>query len=207
MRLFKITNGFDQMTDAYLIVRAATIKSGVIAHADYFPDPTPTMGELGGTLTAFTLAVEKAEGGDRQLIAVKNAIRQTLIDQLHLLGNFVLFKAGGNEVIATASNFNISREAQPQPPITNPEGMMVRAGLNRGELELSCKRVKGARSYLYEISETPLTGESQWKTTAGTSVKFLFSGLESGKEYACRMAAIGPRQQTVYSDVVTRIAV
>ena len=157
MRLFKITNGFDQMTDAYLIVRASTIKSSIIAHPNYFPDPTPTMGDLGGTITAFTLAVEKAEGGDRQLIAMKNAIRQTLIDNLHLLGNFVLFAAGGNEVIGRASTFNISKQPAPRPALTVPQGLVLSNGLNKGELQLKFKQVAGAKAYVYEIALSPLT--------------------------------------------------
>ena len=47
--------------------------------------------------------MQQAEGGNKQDVAVKNQDRQTLIDQLHLLGNYVLFTAGGNEVIATSS--------------------------------------------------------------------------------------------------------
>ena len=172
-----------------------------------FVSPTPSLDTLHGVIVQFTAAVQAAENGDRQQVAAKKAIRQTLIDTLHLLGNFVLFTAGGNEVVATSSGFRISRVAQPKPPLTNPDGLVLKAGLNRGELELSCRRVKGAISYVYEISEAPLTNSSQWKTTAGTAAKVLFDGLESGKEYACRIAAIGPRQQTVYSDVMTRIAV
>ena len=206
MRLFKITNGFDQMTDAYLIVRASTIKSSIIAHPNYFPDPTPTMGDLGGTITAFTLAVEKAEGGDRQLIAMKNVIRQTLIDSLHLLGNFILFKAGGNEVIATASGFNISKQPAPRPALTVPEGLVLSNGVNKGELQLKFKRVAGATAYVYEIAPSPLTEQSTWESSLNTVSKKMFTGLESGTEYNCRVAAVGNKEQVVYSGVVSRIA-
>ena len=206
MRLFRITNGFDRMNDGYLIIRANAIKSGIIAHPDYFPDPTPTMGDLGGTITAFALAVEKAEGGDRQAVAVKNAVRQTLIDQLHLLGNFVLFKAGGNEVIATASKFNISKQPAPRPALTVPEGLTLSNGVNKGELQLKFRQVAGAKAYVYEIAPSPLTEESVWESSLNTVSKKVFAGLESGTEYNCRVAAVGNKEQVVYSGVVSRIA-
>lgn len=206
MRLFKITNGFDQMTDAYLIVRANAIKSGVATHGDYFPNPSPSLADLGGTITAFTDAVEKAEGGDRQAVAARNAVRETLIDQLHLLGNFVLYKAGGDPVIATASGFNISRQPSPKPALTVPQGLVLKNGLNKGELQLRFKRVVGATAYKYEIAPSPITEETQWQSALNTVSKNLFTGLESGKEYNCRVAAIGSKEQVVYSGVVTRIA-
>lgn len=207
MRLFPITNGFDQMTDAYLIVRANTIKAGVAANPDSFPTPSPSLTDLGGTITAFSAAVQAAEGGDRQAVAEKNAVRQTLVNQLHLLGNYVLFMAQGNEVVATSSNFRISRVAQPLPPLTNPDGLLLKNGRNSGELELSCRAVKGAKAYMYEIAATPVTDATVWERLPGTGTKFLYEGLESGKEYACRVAAIGPRKQLVFSGVVTRMAV
>ncbi len=206
MRLFKITNGFDRMTDAYLIVRANAIKSGVGAHGDSFPNPSPSLNDLNATIGSFTQAVEKAEGGDRQAVAVKNAIRQTLIDQLHLLGNFVLFMAGGNEVVATSSGFNISKQATPKPALTVPQGLVLDNGVNKGELQLKFKRVDGATAYLYEIAPSPVTAESTWDSSMNTVSKKLFDGLESGKEYNCRVAAIGIKEQVVYSEVVSRIA-
>lgn len=206
MRTFRITNGFDEISDAYLLVRANYIKASM-TNNDYFANPQPSLSELNSIIGSFAAALDVAEGGDRQQIAVKNSLRSNLIDKLHLLGNYVLFTAASNAVVATSSGFRISQAAQPKPPLTVPEGVLLKAGLNQGELELSCKRVKGAISYLYEIKPLPLTEGSEWKTTAGSAAKNTFAGLESGKEYACRIAAIGPRQQTVYSGVVTRIAV
>ena len=125
--------------------------------------------------------------------------------QLHLLGNFVLHMSGNNEVVATSSGFNISKTPEPRPAITIPEGLVLKNGLNKGELDLKFERVAGARSYLYEITPGPVTGQSQWQSVMSTVSKNLFAGLESGKEYSCRVAAVGVKKQVVYSDVVSRI--
>ena len=101
MRLFRITNGFDRMTDAYLLVWAKTIRAGVANHADYFPNPTPSLNTIDRAIAAFTAALQAAEGGDRLRAAEKDAARAVLIDNLHLLGNFVLFAAGGGRLLMT----------------------------------------------------------------------------------------------------------
>lgn len=126
--------------------------------------------------------------------------------QLHLLDNYVLFTAAGDEVVATSSGFELSKQSVPSSVIINPEGVALANGLNRGELELSCKRVSGAKSYVHEITTWPVSNTSEWQTVMGTSAKNLFAGLESGKEYAGRIAAVGVKQQVVYSEVVSRIA-
>ena len=205
MKTVRITNGFNELTDAYLLVRANFIATSMTGNAS-FPQPVPTLAELGDGITAFSAAVQAAEGGSRQDIAVKNDLRDSLINQLHLLGNYVLFTAAGDEVVATSSGFNVSRQPAPAPPITNPDGVALANGLNRGELLLSCKRMSGAKSYVHELTTWPVSAGSQWQSIVSTSSKNLFSGLESGKEYAGRVAAVGVKQQVVYSDVVARIA-
>ncbi len=206
MKIFRITNGFDRMTDAYLLVRASFIRDSIAANPSAFPTPSPTLADIGENVADFQTAVHKAETGNRQDIAVKNDLRQALINQLHLLGNYVLFTAAGDEVIATSSGFNISKQPAPRPAITNPDGLSLKNGINRGELELSFKRVAGANAYLYEITPSPITDNSNWETVMTTITKNLFDGLESGKEYNCRVAAIGVKQQMAYSNVVSRIA-
>lgn len=206
MRLFKITNGFDQMIDALLLVRAKNIRAGVANHADYFPSPSPSMNAIDDSITAFTAALLAAEGGNRLKVAEKAAARQTLITNLHLLGNYVLYRAEGNEVIAKSSNFNISRQPTPRPSLTVPQGLALSNGLNKGELKLKFKRVAGATAYLYEITPSPVTEDSVWDSSMNTVSKKMFAGLESGKEYNCRVAAIGIKEQVIYSEAVSRIA-
>lgn len=205
MKMLSITNGFNKMTDAYLLVRANTIKTDIAANPTVFNSPQPTLTEMGTLIASFQAAVQKAEGGNRQDIAEKNAIREELIDKLHLLGNYVLFTAAGNEVIATLSGFRIGKTPVPLPPITAPDGLQLTDGANKGELKFSFKRVTGARAYMYEITPSPITANSKWESSLNTLTNNVFTGLESSKEYNCRVAAIGNKSQVVYSGVVSRI--
>lgn len=205
MKFFRITNGFTEMTDAYLLVRAGVISNSIGGNAN-FPTPSPSLQDVNTTISSFSAAVEAAESGDRQAVAFKNQVRETLIMQLHLLGNYVLFTAANDEVKAQSSGFHISKMPQPSPALTSPQGLELTNGVNKGELKLRFKKVPGAKAYLYEITRSPVTAESKWESMLATVCKNQFAGLESGQEYSCRVAAIGVKKQVAYSDVVARIA-
>ncbi|HUC80210.1 MAG TPA: hypothetical protein VMR70_04805 [Flavisolibacter sp.] len=136
----------------------------------------------------------------------KYAARSNLVDKLHLLGNYVLFTAAGDKIKVMTSGFTISKVPQATLAISVPEGLALSNGANRGELLLRLRRVVGARAYMYQITPFPVTAESKWGSSLSTVCKMKFTGLQSGREYACRVAAIGVKQQEMYSDVVSRIA-
>ena len=205
MKVLRITNGFTEMTDATLLLRANSIVASMTGNPA-FTTPTPTLAAMSAAITAFQEAVQAAEGGDRQLIAVRNQVRSVLVNDLHMLGNYVLFLSAGDDVKATSSGFHIARTAAPLPPLMPPQGLVLKNGINQGELKLGCRRMKGAYAYQFEITPVPVTESSQWQTTLDTVSKHLFSGLESGREYACRVAAIGTKEQKVYSGIATRMA-
>jgi hypothetical protein len=204
MKQFRITNGFDNLVDSELLARAKFIK-GKMTDSPHFPQPVPALSVIEDLINDFDAAIEKAASGDSQEKRVKNDIRQNLINNLHLLSNYVLFSAAGSRTIATSSGYTINKQGEQRPPLEAPE-VKVKNGRNRGELEVKFKRVPGALSYLYEITETPVTEVSEWDSRTGTTCKYLFSGLPSAREYSFRVVAIGPRSQMVYSDVVSRVA-
>lgn len=205
MKKFSIINGFKRLSDAQLLLRSNSIVTAMTGNSN-FATPTPTLAAVSAAITAFQTAAEAAAGGGTQLIAVRKEARQVLIDLLHLLANYVLFTAAGNEAIALSSGFTISKPGAVRPPIDAPAGVEVNLGKNRGELEVRCRSVAGARSYLHEMTPAPVTAESQWKVVPATAAKNLFTGLQSGQEYVFRIAAVGPRDQVVYSTNVTAMA-
>ena len=205
MKFFRIVNGFTRMIDAVLLARARSIHADMTGNTS-FPTPVPTLTELNTSISSFETAMQAAEGGDTQAIAVRNQIRDTLISQLHMLGNYVLFTAAGDQVVATSSGFSISKIPAPSPELTEPQAFVLTSGANRGEIKLRFRKVPAARSYIYEMTQAPVTANSEWQSFMGTVCKKLFSGLESGKEYAFRVAAVGIKEQLVYSQVVSRVA-
>lgn len=115
------------------------------------------------------------------------------MQQCHNLGNYV-FIAKNNSVIAEKSGFTVSKEKSPLPPIEKAAGLELTDGQNAGELMFSFTKVMGSKSYIYQISLDP-SDETKWTTAYGTTRKYLFTGLESGKKYYVRVVALGTNNQ------------
>lgn len=200
----KIKNGFDKLSDSELETKTDSI-IGQLTNNPHFLTPSPTLVEMKSFKEAFHVAHLAAIQGDRAAVAEKNAAREVLISKLHLLGNYVMFTAEGDEVALSTSGFDLVKPPAPKPPVTKPEGIALEDGPSAGELLLKFNKVPGARSYQYEYTPDPVLPESNWQVQTGTVRKNLFAGLESGKRYWCRVAAVGNNKQLVYSDPVSRV--
>ena len=63
---------------------------------------------------------------------------------------------------------------------------------------------KGTVSLLYQVAPDPINEQTEWITVADTRVKYEFTGLEEGKKYWFRVAAVGSNGQIVYSTEVAQ---
>lgn len=199
MPVVRITNGFNELSFAELLVRANVIVGKMQGNPN-FMTPEPGLNLVRTAINEFAVAVEAAASGDTQAKAVRDQKAAALIDLLHKLGNYVLFTAQEDAVIATSSGFHIAKTRTPQPPISSPV-VTVENGVNSGELKLSTKKVTGAKSYNFQYTADPLTESSVWESVSGTTTKKVISGLKSGNRYWCRIAAVGSKDQITYSNV------
>ncbi len=204
MPLLRITNGFDKLNDADLEAKANHIYASMNGNT-IFPTPTPTLTVFQTAIDDYSDALAKAESGSAYDKAAKNQKRLELIDILHQLGAYVLFASGGLELNAISSGFSIAKNPTPSPAVTPAGNQKLVEGPNAGQLKYSFDKVPGARSYVYEYTPDPITGASTWKSQGGTTRKTVFTGLESGKRYWCRVMAIGKGGQGVYSEPVSKI--
>jgi hypothetical protein len=204
MPMLRITNGFDRLRDADLVVRANNIYKAM-SGSTHFPSPQPTLASLHDLIETYIANVVKAEAGGTYDKAVKNEVRSQLITMLHALGVYVLFTAAGELLVAESSGFTIRKAPSSAPPVTAATDQKLEDGPNSGELQYSFKRVPGARGYVYEYTPDPVTDASVWHRQTGTVRKAYFTGLEIGKRYWFRVQAIGIKGQSVYSQPVSRI--
>lgn len=202
--LLRITNGINRLPDAVLAQRAQSILNAMQGNLN-FPTPDPNLSDLSTALVNFREAVDAAKNADRLLVAIKNAKKEVLVTLLHNLGNYVLFAAKGNAVVALSSGFHIAKTPAPLPPLTKPVNLQLSEGVNSGEMQAVVDKVKGAKAYIFEYTADPLTAESVWVRQSSTQRKAFIEGLTSGSRYWCRVAAIGINGQVVYSDAVSRI--
>jgi hypothetical protein len=201
MTNLSITNGFARMADANLETRSYQILAGVTGNA-YFPAPNPTVAEMGTIIGNFFDALNDCKDGDRIKIAIKNQKRDIVISSLHLWSAYVLSQSAGDAVIALTSNFKVRKAAAPRPPIGKPENFSIVAGDNPFELDGSTNRVDGAIGYIFQYAKDEMMALNNWQGVPSSATKCIIANLESGTVYNCRVAAIGPRSQIMYSDII-----
>jgi hypothetical protein len=201
----RLKNGFKKMSDALLSVRTTQITTEMTGNAN-FPTPTPTLDEMLATAAGYNDALKNCADGGSELIAIKNAKREALIDALHLWALYVLLTANGNEAVAISSGFQIAKKPAPAPPLTKPEAPILLSGINPGELLVKGKRVAGSVSYVHQYATDGMMAKDNWLGLPCSKSSCVISGLTIGEKYNCRIVAIGRKDQVAYSDVVSRVA-
>lgn len=201
----KLNLGFSRYSDPNLLVKSQAILASMTGNS-FFSTPSPSLAILQTAIDEYATALSAAKEGGKTNVATKNAKRTALVQLLVGLGNYVTFTAAGDVVAMVSSGIDLSKEPQPSAPLPTPVIASVEDGVNAGELKVIIYKVAGARTYIYQYTQDPLTESSEWISRNSTLVKLTLSGLQSGKKYWIRVIAYGNNGQEVYSDpVLTRI--
>lgn len=204
MRTPRIVTGFSSLTDANFQNKAEGIYDSMNGNTN-FPSPVPDMATLQAAITAYNQALTAAQSRDKNDVAVKNEKRSELNDLLTSLAAYVNFAADGDRTILISSGFDLAKEGD-TTPLQKPENIQVEDGVNTGELTVSVTAVKGAKSYVHQFTQDPVTASSQWTHVNSTASRYTFKNLAGATRYWCRVAAIGAYDQMVISDSASRVA-
>src|SRR5437868_4199630 len=199
----KVILNFIHFSDRALAGFAQLILTNLTGSA-VFTDPVPTLAEIGDAYSNFAEALIAAASGNRSDIADKNAKREVLENLLEALARYLNYTADGDRSLLLTTGYDVNKERQPVV-ITTPENLVIINGPNPGELIVSVKAVKGAKSYVFEYTTDATLAEGSWVRITSSSRKNVLTNLESGKTYYCRVAAIGPKQQIMYSTIGSRV--
>lgn len=198
MRTQRITVAFPKMTDMNLKRKAQSIVLAMTNNT-HFPNPTPSLAELSETINRYSGSLVAALEGGRVLKSEKNKIRKQLEDQLSRLGAYVTLTAHIDEPMLVSSGFDLIKSTETSSFLSAPENIKAQSGVNSGELMLIVNGVKRVRAYSHEYTQDPATTNSVWTSELDTVCKYLFTGLEPGKKYWFRVAAVGVRGRKNYS--------
>ncbi len=204
MKIFRLKTGFDSLSDPDFETKASSIYASMLGNT-HFPTPTPDLPSIDAAIQDFSTAFIAAQKKDKDAVAVKNQLRDTLIGILIQLANSVMTTANGDKTMLISSGFDLAKEGE-STPIVKPASISLTDGLNAGELVVKVPRIKGSIGYGPQYTTDPLTATSQWTTFMTSTSKYTFSNLQPAKKYWCRVAVVGPYNQHVYSDAVSRIA-
>jgi hypothetical protein len=198
----KLTLNFKETSDSDLAALALTVANKMTDN-EHFPDPDMLIIELREIGMQFLKAVAGARSRDLEKVAYKNNLRVLVIKKLKQVGEFVLTHSANKELPLITSGFTLIKSVD-EIILKSPEDFKIMPGPKPGEMILKVRRVPGARSYIYQWTPAPLTKESIWESIADTRCKKVISGLPLGVNYLFRMAAIGSRNQIIYTQPLSR---
>lgn len=201
----KSLSNFRKYTDGAFESKVHTILSSMTGNAN-FPTPVPALAAVTTAAAAYSAALITASTGNRADIAIKNDRREELTALLRSLCTYVNLTANGDRSMLLGSGFDITKETEPTV-ITKPENLQVTNGVSSGELLVSVNAVKGAYAYLHEYTTDQTLAPTNWTSIASTTAKISIVDLQSGIKYYCRVGAVGPNKQLLYSDPIARIVV
>ncbi len=171
-----------------------------------FPTPEPALATMTAALDAVTQAqIVAADGGKEQtlLLTTKVKVLETLLTQASV---YVEFVSAGDEAKIMSAGMPVRAKSAPVGPMPKLTDFKVVNTDNNGEFLCTVQPVKGANSYIFQISNTP-ENAGTWVTGAiATRAKALISGLTSGTKYYVRTAAIGSAGQGPWTDIIQRYA-
>ena len=199
-----ITTGFDGLSGPAFASLSGGIL-GAMTGNPYFPDPDPPMPVIAELLGNYIESANVAQNRDRDAVETKSVNRNLLTASLKTLGKYVTLTANGDRQKLVSSGYPMNRRGEPVPPLGKPENIQATDGINPGSVYISVNAVKRAKSYLYQYTLDPVTETSVWETASGTARSFTFTNLKRNTRFAFRIAAVGSRNQTVYSDIITRV--
>ena len=136
----------------------------------------------------------------------RDAQEKVADEVLRVLADAVEKETGGDAAKIRGAGLETAAERSAIGPLPAPAHLAVTQGDEDGELSVSCDKVRGVSSYLWEVTEDA-TGKSGWRG-AGVSTKSRHElhGLTSGVRYHVRVAAIGAAGQSPFSDAIAKVA-
>jgi hypothetical protein len=158
---------------------------------------------------ALEAAETKVQGSRQQTIAdtLARDAQETKTDQmLRVMGDAVEKETGGDAAKIHGAGLETAAEKSPIGELPAPTHLAVTQGDEDGELSVSCDKVRGASSYLWEVTDDA-TGKSGWRMGGvSTKSRYDIQELTSGTRYHVRVAAIGAAGQSPFSDAIAKVA-
>ena len=196
-----VTKPYEGWSDKKLAADTLKIQTSLTDNTG-FPTTVPTLDDYSASVGAFIGQLAKANGTrDINAIAAKNARRKELIASTITLGTSVSLTANGNLEMLLSTSFPLRRQTQPSI-LGKPTNFRCTNGINPGELDLAIDTMAGVVSFNFTYTEYPPTPNSVWTTVTSSKSNYTITGLEPGKKYWFRVAAIGRKGQMVWGETL-----
>ena len=195
-----VTKPYNGWSDKKLATESIKIQTAVTDNPD-FPTLVPTPADYAEMVGAFISQLGKAGTRDINAVAAKNARRRELIDATILLGTSASLTANGNLDMLLSTGLPLRKQQQPVV-LGKPSNFRCTNGINPGELDLRVDTMDGVVSFNFTYTVYPPAETAVWTTVTSSKSSCTITGLESGKKYWFRVAAIGTKGQMVWGETL-----
>ncbi|MCA1621946.1 MAG: fibronectin type III domain-containing protein [Acidobacteria bacterium] len=191
------------------LTRAQQIVAALTGNAN-FTAPHPSLAEVTAAIDGLDAAANAARAArlEARRRTAAQAVKEEELDRIMTqVAAYVESVAGGDEGLILSAGLDVRASNAPDGSApAAPETLTATTGNHEGEIELSWDTVRGARSYVVERTTDPQTAGS-W-TQAGVSPRssLIIEGLDSGKRYHFRVAAVTFNGQSPWSNQVVKVA-
>ena len=174
-----------------------------------FPAPAPPLDDikLQRDVMLSKLTDQKAAFNiyQQKTVELENE-KDNLIGLLEAQGNYVDSVAKGDIAIILSAGYEVRKAPTPAGLLPAPLNALAQQGANSGDIIATWKSVKGAKSYVVDIT-FDISDESQWTYQATvTKTKCFIAGIDSGTRIWIRVSAVNAAGQGAYSDPATKVA-
>jgi hypothetical protein len=194
--------GFAAMIDALLVVLAGAVLKGLTGNAA-FPNPTISLITFANDITIYSNAVAAALDGGKSAKAVRDKAKKVVVNDLRQLAMYV--ESNCNDDMATFMTSGFTAKAKPTASgaVGVPTIKWLDYGTHPGEILVSVKAVRGAKSY--NLRYGPGTAPTSWTVSSVGSIRkaIPIDNLTSGTLYAFQVQALGGQGLSAWSDSST----
>jgi hypothetical protein len=191
---YRVNLGFAGYSDADLGDFTDNIIASMTGNVS-FPTPTVPLTGLTAQRATFGTAVTNAAQGGKQLTAIKNAAKKTLITMLRKIAAYVQSIAGQDVVVLLSSGYQANSTNRTRSPLDIPTILSI---LNNASTQLAVRLqpVDNARAYQVRYS---VVGGAWLPIVDSTQARqIILENLTPGTTYTAQARAVGG--STGYSD-------
>jgi hypothetical protein len=205
MRNPRLTLDFKMLSDPLFENRSMFILASLTGNKAFLK-PTPSLKLLDDAIKKYSADLVLAKDGGSRAVALKKQQRLAVTAILVELMGYVTFESKGDIIKMKSSGFTINASATSSVALGVVRNFKLMPGKNSGEVKGSFRKVVGGISFTYCYAPTPVINNG-WTIIAGSTARFVLTGLQRGVEYAVRIGVIGAYGQTTYSETLTIMVV
>ena len=204
----KVRLGLKKMPILDKIALATRIVTAMTGNPN-FATPNPALADITAQTTALRTSYNAALSKRAQAKAatdLQDADEKELDLKLTQASLYVENVSAGNDGKILSAGMNLRHNIVRIGELSVPKNLLAKAGGGDGEIILNWDPVRGARSYVVEIT-TDANVPSSWKhKTNVTESSAAITGLTSGGKFWFRVAGVGAAGQGPFSDPAAKYA-